>query len=150
MYIFEKPSCVVCMRAGIRVCSDLRENYTPGHKYSQWELKGACLRIELGPKDMEKKSVVCVRRDTGKKETIEWSSLSERVPKVLEEMQQGLLDVAREKVEAARITVCFPYPFFPICLPRIRPNNKMICLSACHTVLNAVHARLAKILQWAL
>lgn len=91
--------------AGLRACSDLRDNYTPGHKYSQWELKGACLRLELGPKDMEKQSVVCVRRDTGKKEFIPWGALQERVPAVLEEMHDGMLEAARAKVNAARVTV---------------------------------------------
>lgn len=100
------------MCAGIRAHSDLRENYTPGHKYSQWELKGACLRIELGPKDMEKKSVVCVRRDTGKKEFIAWDTLAERVPKVLDEMHDGMFEVAKAKVDAARVTV-FLYSLFP-------------------------------------
>lgn len=91
--------------AGIKASCDLRENYTPGHKYSHWELKGACLRIELGPKDMEKKSVVCVRRDTGKKEFIAWDALAERVPKALDEMHDAMLEAARTKVNAARVTV---------------------------------------------
>merc|ERR1711957_423673 len=53
---------------GVKVKTDLRENYNPGWKFNHWELKGVPLRIELGPKDMEKKQVVVVRRDTGKKE----------------------------------------------------------------------------------
>lgn len=37
--------------SGIRTEADLRDNYSPGWKYSQWEMKGVPLRIEIGPKD---------------------------------------------------------------------------------------------------
>jgi prolyl-tRNA synthetase len=44
--------------AGFRVKDDLRDNYSPGWKYSHWELKGVPLRIEIGPRDIEKKQVI--------------------------------------------------------------------------------------------
>jgi prolyl-tRNA synthetase len=44
---------------------DDRDNYTPGWKYNHWELKGVPIRIEIGPKDVEKKKVVCVFRYNG-------------------------------------------------------------------------------------
>ena len=47
---------------------DDREDYRPGFKFNEYELKGIPLRIELGPKDLEKNQVVVARRDTGKKE----------------------------------------------------------------------------------
>jgi hypothetical protein len=50
---------------GVKVATDTRENYTPGWKYNHWELKGVPLRMELGPMDMDKSSVVLARRDTG-------------------------------------------------------------------------------------
>jgi prolyl-tRNA synthetase len=43
--------------AGFRVKDDVRDNYKPGWKYSHWELKGVPLRIEIGPRDIEKKQV---------------------------------------------------------------------------------------------
>lgn len=43
--------------AGLRVEADVRENYSPGWKYSHWELKGVPLRIEIGPKDLAKSQV---------------------------------------------------------------------------------------------
>ena len=43
--------------AGFRVEEDLRENYSPGWKYSHWEMKGVPLRIEIGPKDLANKQV---------------------------------------------------------------------------------------------
>jgi prolyl-tRNA synthetase len=51
--------------SGVRVETDYRTNYTPGWKYNHWELRGVPIRMELGPKDMENKTVVLARRDTG-------------------------------------------------------------------------------------
>lgn len=48
--------------AGVRVTMDKRENYTPGWKYNHWEVRGVPIRLELGPKDMEKQSAVLARR----------------------------------------------------------------------------------------
>lgn len=42
---------------GLRVKEDLRDNYKPGWKYAHWEVKGVPLRIEIGPRDIEKKQV---------------------------------------------------------------------------------------------
>jgi prolyl-tRNA synthetase len=51
--------------SSVRVETDYRTNYTPGWKYNHWELRGVPIRMELGPKDMENKTVVLARRDTG-------------------------------------------------------------------------------------
>lgn len=58
--IFDAVSATVntLCEAGIRAESDVRDNYSPGWKYSQWEMKGVPLRIEIGPKDFEKKQVI--------------------------------------------------------------------------------------------
>ena len=56
---------------GIRAHADLRDDKKPGWKFNYWELRGVPLRIEIGPKDLENKAAVFVRRDTGTKETIE-------------------------------------------------------------------------------
>ena len=50
---------------GIRAHADLREDKKPGWKFNHWELKGVPLRIEVGPKDLEKNAAVFVRRDSG-------------------------------------------------------------------------------------
>lgn len=47
----------------LRVKADYRNNRTPGWKFNHWELKGVPVRIELGPKDLEKNQVTFVRRD---------------------------------------------------------------------------------------
>ena len=49
--------------AGVRVKVDDRDNVTPGFKFNDWELRGVPLRVEIGPKDVQKNSVALARRD---------------------------------------------------------------------------------------
>jgi len=83
--------------AGVRMHLDNRELYTPGWKYSHWELKGVPLRIELGPKDLEKGTVVVARRDTGKKSFVEWGEAVAFVQQELGTMQKEMLARARQE-----------------------------------------------------
>lgn len=85
--------------AGVRVISDMRENYTPGWKYNHWELKGVPIRLELGPKDMQNKSVMLARRDTGAKEIVAWGDVPSRVPELLEQIQEDMLDSRRTEFQ---------------------------------------------------
>jgi len=82
--------------AGVRVKLDDREEYTPGWKYAEWEMRGVPLRLEIGPKDVQRSQVVSVRRDSRAKAPIDWDSLATRVPLFLEEIQRDLLDKARK------------------------------------------------------
>ncbi|MCF3944607.1 proline--tRNA ligase [Oceanobacillus alkalisoli] len=66
----------------------------PGWKFNEYEMKGIPVRIELGPKDIEKEQVVLVRRDTGEKEFVALSDLEKRLPELLDEVQQNLYDKA--------------------------------------------------------
>ena len=52
---------------GVRVMLDDRDAYTPGWKFAEWELRGVPLRLEIGPKDIEKSAVLFARRDTREK-----------------------------------------------------------------------------------
>ena len=52
---------------GVRVMLDDRDAYTPGWKFAEWELRGVPVRLEIGPKDIEKSTVVLARRDTREK-----------------------------------------------------------------------------------
>ncbi|MBR9690253.1 proline--tRNA ligase [Candidatus Woesearchaeota archaeon] len=81
---------------GVSVHLDDREEYTPGFKYNEWELKGVPVRIEFGPKDMEKKHTVVVRRDTGKKEFVKLKDLSKYVNKTLDDIQDSLYKKAEK------------------------------------------------------
>lgn len=66
----------------------------PGWKFNEYEMKGIPVRIEMGPRDIEKEQVVLVRRDTGDKEFVALSDLETRLPALLEEIQQDLYDQA--------------------------------------------------------
>ncbi|HLC26514.1 MAG TPA: proline--tRNA ligase [bacterium] len=78
-----------------RVKVDKREGYTPGWKFYDWEQKGIPLRIEMGPRDLEKKQVVLVRRDTGEKIPVSTEGLMDRVRSVLDAIQKTLFEKAR-------------------------------------------------------
>ncbi|MFC2167847.1 proline--tRNA ligase [Acidobacteriota bacterium] len=84
------------LQLGLRVKIDDREEFTPGWKFSEWEMRGVPLRIEIGPRDIENKQVIAVRRDTLKKETVAFSALSEQIPLVLKDIQNSLFESARE------------------------------------------------------
>ncbi|MBI4148215.1 proline--tRNA ligase [Candidatus Woesearchaeota archaeon] len=88
-----------------RVHLDDRDNYSPGWKFNEWELKGVPLRVEFGPKDMASKSAVIVRRDTGKKESVSLDALPARVSVLLMEIQQDLLAKARKNLEENKVVV---------------------------------------------
>ncbi len=75
---------------------DDRDGYTPGWKFNEWELKGIPLRIEIGPKDIAKKQVILVRRDTSKKIPVALSDLGRTVAKQLEAMHKDMLDRSRK------------------------------------------------------
>jgi len=75
---------------------DDRDQYTPGWKFNDWELKGVPLRMEIGPRDVENEQVVLVRRGEGKKETVPQSGMRERVLELLDEIQTSLLEKCRK------------------------------------------------------
>ena len=80
----------------IRVRVDKRENESPGFKYHDWELKGACLRIELGPRDLEAGHGMMARRDSGEKAPIPFAEIPEKVVSELGAMQASLFERARQ------------------------------------------------------
>jgi prolyl-tRNA synthetase len=78
----------------VRLLVDDREQYTPGWKYNEHELRGVPLRLEVGPRDVAQASVMSVRRDTRAKEPIALDRLAERIPGLLEEIQRDLFEAA--------------------------------------------------------
>ena len=80
--------------AGVRVMLDDRDAYTPGWKFSEWELRGVPLRLEIGPKDIEKQQVMLARRDTREKLPTPVDGLTGRVQELLAAIQQNLFDRA--------------------------------------------------------
>ncbi len=80
---------------GIRVDVDTSEN-TPGWKFNYWEMKGVPIRIEIGPKDLEKGQAVLARRDTGEKLIAKENEISNMVKKIGEDITKKLVKKADE------------------------------------------------------
>jgi len=79
---------------GIRVELDDRDTQSPGWKFNEWELKGVPIRLEIGPKDIEKNQVVLVRRDNLEKSFVSMDNLAETVKDMLDEVHNGLYQKA--------------------------------------------------------
>ncbi|MFP5378348.1 MAG: proline--tRNA ligase [Vicinamibacteria bacterium] len=82
--------------AGIRVRLDADEAQTPGWKFAEYEMRGVPLRLEIGPKDIEKASVFAARRDTRAKQSIPMDGLADAVKALLADIQATLLARARQ------------------------------------------------------
>lgn len=78
----------------LRVHIDKREKESTGFKFNDWELKGACIRVEIGPRDLEQNQCVIALRDNKEKLTLSLDHLAEEVESQLTIMQQRLYDNA--------------------------------------------------------
>ncbi|KAF8500222.1 hypothetical protein F5888DRAFT_1610243 [Russula emetica] len=87
---------VTLKKVGVRARADLRDGYTPGYKFNDWEQKGVPLRLEIGPQDLAKKQTLGVRRDTGVKAPIPLASIETTVPALLETIQNEMFTRAKE------------------------------------------------------
>ncbi|MCE2539494.1 MAG: proline--tRNA ligase [Acidobacteria bacterium] len=81
-------------RAGVRVMLDDREEYKPGWKFAEWEMRGVPLRLEIGPRDIEQQQVLLARRDTREKLTAPMDGLEGRVADLLDTVQTALYERA--------------------------------------------------------
>lgn len=86
--------------AGVRVKTDAADK-SPGWKFSEQEMRGIPLRVEIGPKDIEQNQAVIVRRDTREKTVVSLDMLAVKVQELLDIMQADMLARARAHVEAA-------------------------------------------------
>jgi prolyl-tRNA synthetase len=84
---------------------DDREEYSSGWKFNDWELRGIPIRVEIGPKDLEKNQCVVVRRDTAEKHFVPISALTEEIKKTLDSMQQDMFDKAKKRVMTSIVSV---------------------------------------------
>jgi prolyl-tRNA synthetase len=132
--------------AGVSVKADTREGYTPGFKFNDGEmrvskcassplyckvcadrvllscLQGIPLRLELGPKDLEKSETLSVRRDTSERRSIAIAELATEIPKLLEQMQADMFNKAKAEYES-RLKVIREWKDF---VPAL--NNNCICV----------------------
>jgi prolyl-tRNA synthetase len=83
------------IKNNIRASIDKRE-ITPGNKYYYWELKGVPIRIEIGPRDIEKKEIVIVRRDIEEKKSIKQNSSIEHIKNTLDNISENLFNKANK------------------------------------------------------
>ena len=83
-------------KAGISVKYDDRDTQKPGWKFAEYELKGVPVRIALGPRDLENKTLEIARRDTLTKESFQWEDMpiAEKIGGLLEEIQDGIYQKA--------------------------------------------------------
>ena len=79
----------------VRLHVDDRDQYTPGWKYNEYEMRGVPVRLEIGPKDVANNAVMSVRRDTRGKESIPFAQLAERLPALLADIQRSLFEQAK-------------------------------------------------------
>ena len=85
-------------KAGFRVKMDASDN-SPGWKFAEYEMKGVPLRLELGPKDIEKNQCVLVRRDSGEKVFVSLDNIEETVAQMLDSIHEGLYQRAKQNLE---------------------------------------------------
>ena len=83
------------LKNDVTIILDDREQFKPGYKFAEWELRGIPLRIEIGPRDVEKKQAVVVRRDTKEKMFVEISEIRNKTNSLLVTMQEELLNKSK-------------------------------------------------------
>ncbi|CAI6355965.1 unnamed protein product [Macrosiphum euphorbiae] len=134
----------------IRADTDLRDNYSPGWKFNHWELKGVPLRLEIGPKDLDRNQMVAVRRDNGDKLTIplegrpndgENDKMVIRITELLNQIQQDMYNKAEQEMKenvvicrkwsecaaqlAAKHLLLIPFCGRPICEDNIKRDTTL-------------------------
>jgi prolyl-tRNA synthetase len=113
-------------KENLTVVLDDREEYTPGWKFNEWELKGIPLRIEIGPKDIQKKQLVLVRRDNSEKIMVKDGVAIKKVKETLDDIQKTLFKKA-EKLLKDHITTAKSFDEFKDIL-----EKKGGFIKACH------------------
>ncbi len=84
---------------GVRAKGDFSDN-SAGWKFAQYEMKGVPLRIEIGPKDLEKGQFVAARRDSGEKVFLPLAELETAVPALLDDVHNGLYAKAKANLDS--------------------------------------------------
>lgn len=88
------------LSSAVKINADVRDE-TPGSKFYDWEIKGIPLRIEIGPKDIEKKQVTVVRRDNGTKIAVPEAKMQKEIPHLLDDIQKNLLEKSKSLLESS-------------------------------------------------
>ena len=107
----------------ISVKYDDADNKRPGFKFADYELKGVPVRIVMGGRDLEAKTVEIMRRDTLEKETVPFEGLAERIENLLEDIQNNIFKKAKD-FRDAHIYECDNYEEFK---ERIKDGGFFLC-----------------------
>ena len=78
---------------------DIRDNFTPGYKFNDWEMRGVPVRIEIGPRDIENNQCVVVRRDTAEKIVVSLDEISDKLQEILDAIQQNMYNLCLKRRE---------------------------------------------------
>jgi prolyl-tRNA synthetase len=97
VYSKAKEICRILRESGIDAELDLSE-LTPGSKFYHWEVRGVPIRIEIGPRDVEKEVVILVRRDTGEKTSVKFSEIIDETKKTLKKIQANMLQRSKKEL----------------------------------------------------
>ena len=87
------------LKSRYKVHVDDRDNYTPGYKFYYWEMKGVPLRLEIGPRDIQKKQVILVRRDTREKIAVGREKYIEKIGEFLRDIQENMIRKSEEEMK---------------------------------------------------
>jgi prolyl-tRNA synthetase len=85
---------------GVRVVLDDDDRLRPGEKFYRWEMFGVPIRIEVGPKEVEERSITIVRRDTFERLKVDFESLVGAVHSLFDEIFQNLKDRSLKRLES--------------------------------------------------
>jgi prolyl-tRNA synthetase len=80
--------------AGVRIFVDDRDGYRPGWKFNEYEVQGVPIRLAIGPRDVQNGTIEVARRDTGSKETVARTGLTDHIVTTLDAVQDGLFERA--------------------------------------------------------
>ena len=108
--------------AGVRVKYDDRDLYNPGWKYNHWEQKGVPIRMEVGPRDVERKSVRMVLRYNGEKKDIQIDGIGKATAEMLESIQESMFAKAKEARDSHVVKVTDWKDF----VPNLEKNNLVL------------------------
>ena len=81
-----------------RVELDIRDQYSTGYKFNDWEMRGVPIRLEIGPRDIEANKCVLVRRDNAEKIEVNLIELENKIENILEEIQKNMYEECAKRV----------------------------------------------------
>ncbi|MBR2745063.1 MAG: proline--tRNA ligase [Clostridia bacterium] len=87
------------LKKNYRMELDDRDQYSPGYKFNDWEMRGVPVRIEMGPRDIEANKCVVVRRDTAEKIEVSLDEIETKLTDILDDIQTNMYNMVKENTE---------------------------------------------------